>query len=315
MALALAPGARPDRPVNAIVFDVDGVLWDTRQSYDQAIFQTVDHVMGSLERTDLQGCLSPSDLRLMRRAGRLNSDWDLTYVLVSALLAGYADMAEAARATAGQGVAWAWASRGPAARLEFDIIKRWFDCVYWGHADFVRFVGPPAPPLPPQPGTWRQETPFVAPDDFARLQALGVSALGIATGRPQLELQTVLDNSPLQQYIPRAHMCTGDVLAKPDPQVMAWCVDRMRASRAQDAPPVSSVLYCGDTRDDVQLVLNYRAWPARAPRAGLWLGAVAVVPEDEFDFFLRAGADACIDHVSLLPATVEALNERVITEP
>lgn len=307
MALALAPAASPLVPLDAIIFDVDGVLWDTRLSYDRAICATVDYVMEALGREDCKGRISHDDLRVMRRAGSLNSDWDLTYVLTAALLAGYEDMALAAQHTAGRGAAWAHDMRGPASRLEFDIIKRWFDLVYWGTADFARLIGGTLPSLPPQPGTWHEESPFISVGIFAQLQALGVSAFGIATGRPWLELSTVLDNSDLDTFIPRDAMCTADILHKPDPQVIHWCTQRMRTH----APPVTSALFCGDTRDDLQLVLNYRMWPEREAPAGLWLGAVSVVPESEFGFFLEAGATACIDHIRFLPAVAEKLNRRI----
>ena len=293
-----------------MLFDVDGVLWDTRESYDRTIFETLGHLLAVFGQRERAGQVKPEDLRTFRRAGNLNSDFDLTYVLLTALLAGYDSLAEAADDTQGQGVAWAHAHRGPASRLEFDIICRWFDLVYWGTDDFARLLGGNLPPLPHQPGNWRLEKPFITPRDLEQLQAAGIAAFGIATGRSRLELQTVLDSSPLAHYIPLDSMCTRDTLSKPDPAVLDWCRHRMRRQGQNGCPAVSSLLFCGDTRDDLQLVLNYLDWEYREPATDLWVGAVSVVEETEFPFYLEAGAVACINHIRYLPAVVEKLNQR-----
>lgn len=310
MTYAISPHARPATALNGVIFDVDGVLWDTTDSYDQAIFRTLDHLLETVGKSEFRGRVTHSDLRAMRRAGRLNSDWDLTYVLLEALLSGYGDLADAARDTGGRGAAWAFDRRGAASKLEFAILQRWFDLVYWGDVDFDRLIGGPRPPLPRQEGTWRQERPLIQPRILDEIQALDNPALAIATGRPWLELQTVLDSSTLLDYIAKTAICTADILEKPDPEVIRWCLARMRNLHGTDGT-VSSVLFCGDTRDDLQLVLNYRGWQAREPADHLWLGAVSVVDESEFDFFLNAGADACIDHIRHLPRVMRKLNQRV----
>ncbi len=310
MAIAFSSTARPSRPIDAVLFDVDGVLWDTRESYDRTICETLNHLLEALGQGQRAGRIREEDLRTFRRAGKLNSDFDLTYVLLTALLAGYDHLAEAARDTRGQGVAWAHALRGHASRLELDIICQWFDLVYWGTADFTRLIGGDLPPLPHLPGNWQLEKPFITTRHLEQLQAAGIEAFGIATGRSRLELQTVLDSSQLSRYIPLDAMCTRDTLSKPDPAVLAWCMQRMRRPTRGSHPHVSSLLYCGDTRDDLQLVLNYRDWEHREPATALWTGAVSVVTEDEFDFYLEAGAAACINHIGYLPAVVEELNQR-----
>ncbi len=309
MAITLSPSAAPAQPITVILFDVDGVLWDTRLSYDAAILKTLDYMVALAGRHDLQGQVGEADLRRMRRAGRLNNDWDLTYVLFVALLHGYRELEQAARDTAGQGVDWAYALRGSVARLEFDIIQRNFDLVYWGHEAYARLLGTP-PPLPPQPGTWHQEVPLISECVFAALTAAGITDMGIATGRSAQELQTVLQHSRLTDHIPISAMCTADILTKPDPAVVAWCLERLGYAPAGSRAGPVHALYCGDTRDDLQLVLNYAERDSRSPAPAVWLGAVAVVPESEFAFFLQEGAAACIDHVRHLPVLIRLLNER-----
>jgi len=310
MAVAVSPSLTPGPRVTVVLFDVDGVLWDTRLSYDAAILKTVDYVTAWAGRHDLQGCIAESDLRRMRRAGGLNNDWDLTYVLFAALLQGYRDLGQAAQDTAGQGVQWAYGLRGAVSRLEFDVIRTCFDLVYWGHETYRRLLGPEPPSLPAQTGTWRREAPLISDCMFEDLTAAGITAMGIATGRSDLELQTVLQHSRLTDYIPVSAMCTADVLTKPDPAVVQWCMARLGYGTAAPTQSRVGALFCGDTRDDLQLVLNYADWESRSP--SVWLGGVAVVPEAEFAFFLQEGAVACMDHVQHLPALIRLLHERTV---
>ena len=311
MATALSPTIRPSKPINAILFDVDGVLWDTRESYDRTIFETLEHLLDALNHKGSARQVTRDDLRTFRRAGNLNSDFDLTYVLMTALLCGYEDLSEAAADTQGKGIAWAHALRGHASQLEFDLVRRWFDWVYWGTEDFDALFGGKLPALPYQPGNWRLEKPFVSTSDLDKLLEKGVEALGIATGRSLLELQTVLTSSQLATYIPLDSMCTRDILSKPKPEVLEWCLQRMQRQGQNRDTLVSSLLYCGDTRDDLQLVLNYLTWEDRIPASDLWVGAVSVVDEVDFAFYLDSGAAACTDHIRYLPAIVEEFNQRV----
>ena len=60
--------------IDAVVFDVDGVLVDTDASYTEAVIRTVEwlHPSASVDR---------ALIRLWRRSGDWNNDWDLCYGL------------------------------------------------------------------------------------------------------------------------------------------------------------------------------------------------------------------------------------------
>ena len=313
MARVLAADIMPPRGIDSLIFDVDGVLWDTTESYDPAIVQTIDLLVARMGRDDLIGRVSATDLRAMRLAGGLNSDWDLTYVILVALLTGWKDLGAAAADTAGQGRAWAEGQRGFGASLEFELLRYWFDLVYWGSSRIGDIVDTPPVHHSDLPGTWQAERPLVTAALLECLRNLGIDAMGIATGRPLVELQTVLDNGPLLDYIAFECMCRGDILKKPDPAVVSWCVERMRSRLPAQRGQALTILYSGDTRDDLDLVLNYDRWDVREPVDSLWIGAVSVVPETEFGMFLQAGAAACIDHISELPAVVQEFQTRTGT--
>jgi HAD superfamily hydrolase (TIGR01548 family) len=57
-----------------IVFDVDGVLVDTRNSYRMAIKETYRHFSGK--------DISPEEIQQAKNLGGLNNDWDLTEYLL-----------------------------------------------------------------------------------------------------------------------------------------------------------------------------------------------------------------------------------------
>jgi hypothetical protein len=118
----------------------------------------------------------------------------------------------------------------------------------------------------------------------------------------------VLESSGLEQHIPIEAMLTGDVLAKPDGRVLERVL--MSLDQLADAASLSragSALFCGDTKDDLDAVFNYRS---RAGASARWIGAVAVVGPDEQAFFRRSGSDAVIDHVVHLPTLVRAFNAK-----
>jgi len=69
--------------VDAIAFDCDGVLVDTRRSYDATITKVVDQLVGMTLGIELPwNELAPPMITGLRRTGRFNNDWDTTYALI-----------------------------------------------------------------------------------------------------------------------------------------------------------------------------------------------------------------------------------------
>ena len=74
------------KKVDAIIFDCDGVLIDTRDSYWRSIIETIKFFFTSL--TEIE---TPSDrvikntIHLLKKSGRYNNDWDVTYVILVVL--------------------------------------------------------------------------------------------------------------------------------------------------------------------------------------------------------------------------------------
>ncbi len=69
--------------VDAIVFDCDGVLVDTRRSYDATIVRVTDTMLDRTLGLRLPWRrIGPPLIRMLRRTGGFNNDWNTTYALI-----------------------------------------------------------------------------------------------------------------------------------------------------------------------------------------------------------------------------------------
>jgi phosphoglycolate phosphatase-like HAD superfamily hydrolase len=71
------------REVDAVVFDCDGVLIDSRKSYDVSIMDVADTIIRMLFQVRLSWRkLGPRLISQLRQTGLFNNDWDTTYAIV-----------------------------------------------------------------------------------------------------------------------------------------------------------------------------------------------------------------------------------------
>lgn len=306
----LRESVAPPVPVDTIIFDVDGVLWDTGDSFDTAVQETVAYFLTREFGYSTFRPVTTEELRAYRRAGGLNNDWDMTYTLLATRLAGRDDIEGAAAESGGRGRAWAESLLPDTAVIDYRKIVRVFDEIYWGAADFQRCFHEPATHVPDASGCWHKEQQLLPSSLFADLRSLGIRHFGIATGRNRFELSTVLESSGLDREIPMQAMLTGDVLTKPDGRVLDRVLntlDLLATDRTEPTPGAS--LFCGDTKDDLDAVLNYRSFKGTEAR---WIGAVSVVRPEEADFFRQSGTEAVIHHVAELPELVQKVNAALL---
>lgn len=75
------------REVNAVVFDCDGVLVDVRESYDIAVRETAQRIIGAITGIILpSNIIDEETLFSFRKTGGFNNDWDLTYAIIMYVL-------------------------------------------------------------------------------------------------------------------------------------------------------------------------------------------------------------------------------------
>src|ERR1041384_5954980 len=73
--------------IGCIIFDIDGVLIDVRKSYNEAIKNTVQFVVGSLiKKNNLKALITDEIILKFRQTGGFNNDTDTSYAISLALL-------------------------------------------------------------------------------------------------------------------------------------------------------------------------------------------------------------------------------------
>ncbi len=123
----IRPQVTPPTPIDTIIFDVDGVLWDTADSFDTAVDVTVDYVLRHWFGRDNVRPVTTDELRTFRLAGGLNSDWDMSYTLIATRLAGRADFVADATESGGRGRTWAERVLPAEFELDYERLVRLFN--------------------------------------------------------------------------------------------------------------------------------------------------------------------------------------------
>jgi HAD superfamily phosphatase len=80
--------------IDYIIFDIDGVLIDVKKSYNEAIKNTVQFVVGNLIKKDLKDLITDQIILKFRQTGGFNNDTDTSYAIILALLS-YQDLQNA----------------------------------------------------------------------------------------------------------------------------------------------------------------------------------------------------------------------------
>ena len=269
--------------IDAVVFDVDGVLVDTDASYTEAVIRTIQWLKpgASVDR---------ALIRLWRRSGDWNNDWDLCYGLYCWLIGSpRLDAAEAARrslaelqaAAAGRGV-------GRGVGLGYRDVQGIFEEHYNGTAVAVARYGVIARVHNGRPLAL-DERVLLESGLLAELRTMGIAKLGVVTGRMRADWDQVAGRIPFPPGVPVA---TDEDGRKPDPAPLRRVVAAL-------AP--NGVAVVGDTLNDLRMTQAYA-------RVGT-IPAVCLIrcDVDESEAYLRAGAAATIRALGELPAALRAI--------
>lgn len=306
-SLWLRPDFAPARPLDTVVFDVDGVLIDVRGSYRRVVGEVaafaVERLYGLRPSEPL---VSDEDVGAFKRAGGFNDDWDLAYALTALSLArlrgrlGTASLADLVARSGGRGLDWLHEVVGAEDRPDYATIHRIFDELYWG-ADLLRErLGLTPQYAPGAPGLLRTERPLLPPGALDELAARGIAKLGLLTGRVRVEMAMALEILGFRDpaTVPFRAIVTAEDGRKPDPSTLARIIESLRPRAG---------LYVGDTADDLALVQRYSATPAAALAP---FYAVLVAEGAERAYYQAAGAHAVVGSVADLPALLDALRAR-----
>ena len=230
--------------IDLVVFDVDGVLVDVRESYHAAARSTVAHFLGPRDG----GWLSEPEMAALRAAGGFNDEWDVAAVAIWAQTAGRRDLTLLARAAAaaGGGCAGAVEAWQLAAQPPRDEVLQAFCEIYAGSRRVEEMYGIMPVLATAQEGLWQQERRLVEAHELLLLPA----AKALYTGRTLGELRSAFERFGFGVHFPENFCLTGDgPYRKPDGGGLRYLAQAAGASH---------VLMVGDNVDDFRSVENAR---------------------------------------------------------
>ena len=259
--------------VDAVIFDIDNVLIDTRRSYLDAIRWTVELYLtqGSVplfhrgRRSKSSLMLTSHDIDHFKLLGGFNDDWDCCYGLLVYLLSlpvpkrtleelrKKIDLKGLANALPHRpvGVNGIVKSLGRSQQVMIEKISRIFQEVYLGAELFEATENKKALHWNKRGLIYKERLIFKA-SLLKKLQAQGIR-LGIATGRPHFEAVLSLKHFGVLQYfeamttvdeVKKAEREQKQSLRKPNPFSLIQTAKKLGIDR--------KFLYIGDLPDDMQ---------------------------------------------------------------
>ncbi len=281
------------------MFDIDGVLVDVDGSYVEAVVRTVQWLLvHDAGAADDGPATDRAMVKLFKRDGSWNNDWDLSYGIYRWLLAAPSRHRTTSliRAAAGD-PAWAArrslrdlsALRGDGPARTYDEVRGIFEEFYTGTSEAVAEQGI-APRVHRPEGLREREAVMLRGETIEALQARGITRFGVVTGRTVPEWLHVRERLPLPGDVVVA---TDDDGRKPDPRPLRRVIAQLGCS---------SAMFVGDTLDDLRMVQAYSDGPEPAPR----IIAVMVCPADDEPAYRVVGARSFVRSVNDLPALVDA---------
>lgn len=275
---------------DAIVFDVDGVLVETESSYIEAVARAVQWLLvHEVGLRDDGPAVDRSTVRLWKRAGRWNDDWDLSYGLYCWLAASGGATTTERRRRAGDTEAAARRDiadleRAAPPHLTWREVQGIFEEIYNGTPVATARFGV-EPRVHQARGLADSERILLEAGLVRELARLGIHKVGIVTGRSLLDWETVRPRIPVPVGTAVATMEDG---RKPDVAPLRKVVDMLNPR---------AFIAVGDTLSDLEMVLGWDdpAIPATA---------VMLCPAEDEPAYRAAGATAFIRRLADLPDLV-----------
>lgn len=320
--------------IHTALFDVDGVLIDTRRSYRLSVIAASERlVRGVNGLTDAPSpMVTPEDVALFKLAGGFNSDWDATQLFAALWtarlrewrgqpeadvpLAEWAARASAAARAGRGGVTWL-RETVPSSAIPADDVARWaHDEYYWGAELAWEIYGHSPLYAPEAVGFVHNEELLLDDALLPELRRRGVTQLGLITGRVGPEVGRAVgrivggcgvvegDAADGPVWFESEHgrspfgcIVPATIFAKPDPRALVYAVEALGLQPA---------VYVGDTADDLDLVLRYRREQRTARPELPPVLAVTIAAGADAEEYRRRGADVILSSVRKLPAALDA---------
>ena len=292
---------------DTIFFDVDGVLIRTVDSFRATDIAVAEYVTGTIHGLDWgqsegKSLVTIEDVNAFKQAGGYNNDWDMCYLLAALSTARlrewkgtplatrssfeWAELSRAANLRGHGGTEWVRETLPASAQLGYQLIGDLYHEIYWGAEEMPKRFGHAPRYLPDAPGLVHRETMLYAKDLPTRLRKAGIRNLGLITGRVGPEVDSALERMDAYSGTPWWDIViSADTAPKPDPRALQLAISAVEAKGG---------LYVGDTADDHDVVLNYRA--AKSAEEPDFLAAM-LVHDDEIGVYQERGAEFIIGSI------------------
>ncbi|MEA1924319.1 MAG: HAD-IA family hydrolase [Candidatus Altiarchaeota archaeon] len=318
--------------LNALIWDIDGVLVYVGDSYRKAIVETTQYYFTEIVGLELNDyILSIEDTQKFKMAGGFNNDWEITYGTVLCFLTGIIseigsrgncvnslkdlsvlwnesqaglDLDHVLKRTAPKGGGLAnlrsvlvelyGGSEETAEKFwHTGLIKQLFQEMYLGRVLFRKKYGF-KPEHVKSKGFIRNEKPLAGSKLLNRLSEKYI--MGIASGREHFEIDVVLKMHGFHEFFNEGFIVGSDDFpsGKPDPSQLLQC--RKQIEKVRGFIGGANIAYVGDVPDDI----------IAARRAGFRSIGVTVSVRDDSGKkrlnkkFIDLGADLVVDELAEL---------------
>ena len=299
--------------VDTLVFDIDGVLIDVRDSFGKAVCQTVQFYFKEiLGFQGSQNLINPEEIEYFKIAGGFNNDWDLTsavvlFYLMKARENNLKDVDELRSIkpdiktfttkilSPGGGLAKVIDSVEKDGQLKEWILSLWdkdlitkiFQEIYAGGEHCYNIYGF-HPSLIKKDGLIKQERIII---DKNKKNFLQNFSLGILTGRNEREARVALERLGWDDIISKEQIVTADDgVGKPHPQGLKKIAESLKTKLG---------IYVGDTWDDLITVKNTNK-EGRVTKffSAIVLGEELNLRSKSVKFYLNEGVDLLTQDVN-----------------
>jgi len=303
------PNLSFSNPLDTIFFDLDGTLINTINSFHATDIAAAEYIVSQVYGLDWgqregKALLTHDDILAFKQAGGYNNDWDMCFLLTALCtarlrewrdtpqgersFAEWAMLSHVANKKGRGGLTWVRDVVPASAWPDYTLVGEVYRELYWGTAELQKRYGAPARYLPGFPGYVHNEELFFPPNFFATLRKLGIRHMGIITGRvgPEVDMALEMMEAGCGERWWET-IISADLAPKPDPHALQLAIAAIPGG-------ISSGLYVGDTGDDLDVVLNYRAVRQSTDPEIL---AVSLLHPHEVSFYQQRGTDFIISNI------------------
>lgn len=255
---------------DAVIFDIDNVLIDTRASYTDCIRETVRQYSAKYLNTKSKKGISRRNVEQFKLLGGFNDDWDTCYGLLLYLTSTKIKSKNlnvfSKKVKKPLFVKGVERVCGRNSKVRMKKVAAIFQKLYW--AKYIK-----------------REKPIISANILKKLSGSGIK-MGIATGRNRKEAFYALKNAGFSRYITKAitlNDLPSSKFKKPNP----YSLEKL----AQSFGKKLRYLYIGDLPDDVQMARNM---DSKINITAIGFSYSAVSERESKQALQKAGADCVI---------------------